>query len=196
MELNQLLQQINSRGTIDLNKSFERAIRRSKNEQTEADEQEERIIREKIKKAAELRKPINFFNKHTLKLMSKTPSEILCELGVRAFTGSRDVPKDEAKAYGLFDFAAQNAIAEKNDKVGLKKYEDVQYYHNVIRKFQINTVLATDPADKSKLENDLLKTIEELIRLADGGHPLACFSYGKEVFDNLRDGGYNYLDIN
>jgi len=36
-------------------------------------------------------------------MMVKTPSEILCELGVRSYSGSRDVPKDEAKAYGLFD---------------------------------------------------------------------------------------------
>jgi hypothetical protein len=35
--------------------------------------------------------------------MEKTPSEILCELGVRAFSGSRDVPKDDVKAYGLLE---------------------------------------------------------------------------------------------
>ncbi len=81
-------------------------IRMAKNEKNEADEEEERIVIEKLKKAAEARKPIDFFNRHALKLMQKTPSEILCELGVRAFSGSRDVPKDEVKAYGLFDRAA------------------------------------------------------------------------------------------
>lgn len=91
------------RGTIDLDKSFEKAMRRAKNEMNDADEEEERIIREKLRRAADTRKPINFFNKHALRLMARTPSEILCELGVRAFTGSRDVPKDETKAYGLFD---------------------------------------------------------------------------------------------
>lgn len=78
----------------------------AKNEKNQADEEEERIVLEKLKKAAEARKPIDFFNQHALKLMQKTPSEILCELGVRAFSGSRDVPKDEIKAYGLFDRAA------------------------------------------------------------------------------------------
>jgi hypothetical protein len=57
-----LLQQINHRGTIDLDKSFDKAMRMAKNERTEADEEEERIIFEKIKKAAEARKPIDFFN--------------------------------------------------------------------------------------------------------------------------------------
>jgi hypothetical protein len=54
--------------------------------------------------------------------MSKTPSEILCELGVRAFSGSRDVPKDEVKAYGLFDNAAQNAMTEGSEKKSLKNF--------------------------------------------------------------------------
>lgn len=116
MELQQLLQQINFRGTIDLDKSFAKAMRVAKNERSEADEEEERIIRAKLRKAAEARKPINFFNSHAMKLMRKTPSDILCELGVRAFSGSRDVPKDEAKAYGLFDQAAQNAMADPEDK--------------------------------------------------------------------------------
>jgi hypothetical protein len=56
-----------------------------------------------LKKVAETRKPIDFFNQPALKLMEKTPSEILCELGVRAFSGSRDVPKDDVKAYGLLE---------------------------------------------------------------------------------------------
>jgi len=37
------------------------------------------------------------------------PSDILCELGVRAFSGSRDVPRDLVKANGLFHHAAENA---------------------------------------------------------------------------------------
>lgn len=39
----------------------------------------------------------------------------------------------------------------------------------------------------------MLQTISKLVELADGGHPLAAFSYAKEAFDNLKDGGYNYL---
>ena len=33
------------------------------------------------------------------------PSSILCELGMRTFTGSRDMPKDVEKAVGLFMIA-------------------------------------------------------------------------------------------
>jgi len=67
--------------------------------------EEERILAERIKKVEETRKPINFFNDSVIKLMEHTPSEILCELGVRAFSGSRDVPKDDIKAAGLFNQA-------------------------------------------------------------------------------------------
>jgi hypothetical protein len=45
--------------------------------------------------------------------MSTTSSDILGELGIRAFTGSRDVPKDDEKAIGLLKFARQNAQSEK-----------------------------------------------------------------------------------
>jgi hypothetical protein len=41
---------------------------------------------------------INFLNKGTINLMEKTPPDILYELGIRAFVGSRDVPKDNKKA--------------------------------------------------------------------------------------------------
>lgn len=34
---------------------------------------------------------------------------------------------------------------------------------------------------------------ESLYKLAEAGHPLACFSYGKELFTLLRDGGLNQL---
>jgi len=33
--------------------------------------------------------------------MDNTPPDVLSELGIRAFTGSRDVPKDDKKASGL-----------------------------------------------------------------------------------------------
>ncbi len=59
---------------------------------------------EKLKQVESTRSYITFFNYHALKLIRKSksflmftvlaPSEILCELGVRAFSGSRDVPKD------------------------------------------------------------------------------------------------------
>ena len=90
----------------------------SKNELTEADfaemEKQDKMIQDLLKKVAETRKPINFFNHPALKLMEKTPSDILCELGVRAFSGSRDVPKDDVKAYGLLEQAGKNAASEKD----------------------------------------------------------------------------------
>lgn len=124
-------------------------MRRHKNEMNEQEEQEEKIIKEKLLKAAEARKPINLFNKHALKLMLKTPSDILCELGVRAFSGSRDVPKDEVKAYGLFDQAAQNALKVPDDKKSQKLYENVQYFHTVIRKYKLNAQLRNDTPDRA-----------------------------------------------
>jgi len=33
------------------------------------------------------------------------PSNILSELAIRVFTGSRDVPKDSEKAINLFEFS-------------------------------------------------------------------------------------------
>ena len=36
-------------------------------------------------------------------------SAMLCDFGIRAFSGSRDLPKDHIKAYGLFDYAKKNA---------------------------------------------------------------------------------------
>ena len=48
--------------------------------------------------------------------MQATSSDILCELGVRAFSGSRDVPKDDKKAYALLDKAAEKALNEKDSK--------------------------------------------------------------------------------
>ena len=62
-------------------------------------------MREKIIAAEKTKVYVNFFNKPALKLISKSnlknlftfflaPSDILSELAVRVFTGSRDVPKD------------------------------------------------------------------------------------------------------
>ena len=55
MELQTLLQQINTRGTINLDKNFEKAMRRVKGLQTHEEVEEERLVQEKIKKASEAR---------------------------------------------------------------------------------------------------------------------------------------------
>ncbi len=71
------------------------------------------MIQAKLKEAEKSRKYIQFFNKSAEKLIAKTPSEILCELGVRSYSGSRDVPKDILKAEGLFQHAERNANEEQ-----------------------------------------------------------------------------------
>jgi len=59
------------------------------------------------------------------------PSDVLSELAIRVFTGSRDVPKDDAKAAKLFEFSEANAVSEKD-------HLQIQYYKLVLRKFKIH----------------------------------------------------------
>lgn len=44
--------------------------------------------------------------------MCAAPSDILCELGVRAYSGSRDVPSNPKMAQGFFKHASQNASTD------------------------------------------------------------------------------------
>ena len=62
--------------------------------------------------------------------MANTPSDILGELGIRAFTGSRDVPKDDEKAIGLLNFAKRNAKSEQD-------IYQTTYYETVLNKFKL-----------------------------------------------------------
>ena len=64
------------------------------------------MIAAKLAEVEKSRSPINFFVPPVFNLMKHTPSDILCELGMRTYTGSRDMPKDIQKSNGLFDFAA------------------------------------------------------------------------------------------
>lgn len=61
--------------------------------------------------------------------MSKTPADILCELGIRAFSGSRDVPKDMQKAYGLFEAAQLNATEQEA--------LNVKYFRTLTARFKV-----------------------------------------------------------
>lgn len=96
----------NPKTPIDFKTKFERASRSTTNTLTREDlkkaEDEQKLVEEKLAQVKKQRKPINFFNEPALKLLAKTPTQILSELGVRAFSGSRDVPKDDEKAQGLF----------------------------------------------------------------------------------------------
>jgi hypothetical protein len=55
----------------------------------------------------------------------------LSELAVRAFTGSRDVPKDNTKAMELFKFSELNAKTDSEQA-------NVLYYQLLLRKFKIH----------------------------------------------------------
>ena len=70
-------------------------------EEVQKIKKEEQIVKEKMKEASSQKTYIDFFNKDTKKLIQHTPPDVLYELGIRAFTGSRDVPKDDVKAVGL-----------------------------------------------------------------------------------------------
>ena len=61
---------------IDLRSGFELAARKQANRMTKADlekqDEEERLVAEKLAQVEKTRAPINFFNAPTLKLMSKS----------------------------------------------------------------------------------------------------------------------------
>ena len=63
--------------------------------------------------------------------MNVAPSEILSELAVRVFTGSRDVPKDNVKATELFRLSEINA---KTDA----EHAHVRYYQLLLRKVKLH----------------------------------------------------------
>lgn len=63
--------------------------------------------------------------------MNVAPSDILSELAVRAFTGSRDVPKDNVKATELFRLAEINAKTDAEQA-------HVLYYQLLLRKVKLH----------------------------------------------------------
>jgi hypothetical protein len=56
--------------------------------------------------------------------MENTPPDVLYELGIRAFTGSRDVPKDDEKANVFLLKAVEKAIES-----GDQKFIDMAEYY-------------------------------------------------------------------
>jgi len=112
MDLQQMMSQLNKE-KLDYDKVF--TFMRKRHEGTlnaqELDEieAEEKIVRDKMKEAESSKAYIQFFNPGTKMLMENTPSDVLSELGIRAYTGSRDVPKDDNKASGLLKAALERA---------------------------------------------------------------------------------------
>jgi len=131
----------------------------------------------------EVREPVKFFNRWTEKLMHKTPTDILNELGIRCYTGSRDVPKDSEKAIGFLTAAAQNATTKK-------EAQSVTYYDLMVRKFALNQQLQKDAyrQNPEKLNREVLELNTQLHNLATDGHPLALFSYAKDLYAVVRNG--------
>ena len=61
------------------------------------------------------------------------PSPILCDLGLRAYAGSRDLPKDTDRAIGIFIRAEENAETEEEK-------DTVQYYVNAVERLELPNV--------------------------------------------------------
>ena len=55
---------------------------------------------------------------------------MLSELGIRAFTGSRDVPKDDEKASGLLQMALDSAVKSGDQK----QIDMAEYYLAIVMK--------------------------------------------------------------
>jgi hypothetical protein len=58
-------------------------------------------MKQKMEEGKKSKTYITFVNKHSAALMARTPADVIYELGLRAFTGSRDLPKDVEKAVSL-----------------------------------------------------------------------------------------------
>jgi len=68
-------------------------------------EENDRIIKMKIKEAENSKVKMDFYNYGTMNMLMKTPADVICELGIRVFAGSRDVPKDTSLANILIETA-------------------------------------------------------------------------------------------
>lgn len=89
------MQQLNKK-VIDFENIFNYQYDKDKMDQKEREriEDEEKIIARKMKEAESSKVKIDFFNKGSQRLIETTDPDVLYELGIRAFTGSRDVPQD------------------------------------------------------------------------------------------------------
>lgn len=64
-------------------------------------------------------------------LMLIAPTDILNELAIRSFTGSRDLPKDHIRANELFRQSEINAVTEQD-------HSSVLYYNLLLKKYKIH----------------------------------------------------------
>ena len=96
-------------------------------------------------------------------LTHTAPTEILSELAIRAFTGSRDVPKDHLKALKLFDYAQDNSVTPEDHAQSL-------YYQLLMSKFKIHqeTILRGIQMTP-ELEQEMVEINTKLNELAQKG---------------------------
>jgi hypothetical protein len=75
-----------------------------------------------------------------INLLKTTPIDILCDLGIRAYVGSRDMPKNQEVSLNLLDMASEYA---KDDRAR----HMASYYSNMIAKFQLFADLGAGQAN-------------------------------------------------
>ena len=62
--------------------------------------------------------------------MEATPSDILYDMGIRTFVGSRDMPQNHHISFNLLDKSLSNAKSER-------ERQTAQYYVNMVSQFQL-----------------------------------------------------------
>ena len=172
---------------LDYDKIFKFMQKQKEGQLSEIEKQEmqkeDEIIKQKMKQAEQTKTYIKFFNPYTDKLIQNTPPDVLSELGIRAYTGSRDVPKDDEKASGLLQMALQRAI-DNNDT---KQIDMAEYYLAIVMKNVILSARAKNNGQLNPADMPELIKIDTIIEdKARKGIGEALFSYGKELYQYIR----------
>ena len=135
--------------------------------------------------AEKSRSYIEFHNKWTQELMDHCPPDILSELGIRAYTGSRDVPKDDQKAAILLGLAKQRA-----EEMGDEKQIDMTQYYMAVVGRDITLKRMQKQGSYSREDVEALHSFDNIIEhKAQKGIGEALFTYGKELYQHIRNGG-------
>ena len=151
----------------------------------------DKLVRDKMIKAAETKVYIDFFSPPTIeKMMEDTPSGVLTELGIRAYTGSRDVPKDDTKALGLMARALKKAQDDGSEhEIDMAEYYQALIGRDMLQDAKKKATASGDAYQEAKLEQDL----RELARLdviiedkALKGIGEALFTFGKDLYRYIR----------
>lgn len=113
-------------------------------EQREELEKEQKLFEEKYKKSeatlADVRDKFNDIDKHTLKMLQHTPYNIIIEMAVRLFVGSRDIPKNVDKALKLIQIAKEKSKTDLTDEEAY----DIEFFEIILEK--LNNQNKNDPS--------------------------------------------------